>query len=530
MKKLFLLITLALASIASSTPLAAKQGTCGDKKHFPCPPSPCVCKATSKTFFADRPLYQTGSPIIESLFYDRTEAAQDGCGGAVEFALFGSQTTDSTRGNLAAYFMPCCKTQLRVKSNAIRDEGLPADIVAEEFNIITVNDDFESLITFAPQQTIVGLGFTYRQTFARCDARQFWFGISTPLTRVKNTMSLCENVINNGGGVLTEEGGIETGAVANMTQAFAQPNWTAGRIDCACEVAKTYLADITLELGYEYLRKENLHAESHVGIVIPTGNEVRNHIVFEPMVGNNHHFGATFGSGLGIEIWTDCDRSLWMEMQIHSIYFFSHTERRLMDVKGRPWSRYMQVYRNQAQAELAAANDDPFLYTPGVNVFAQPVCVTPGFQRTVNTAFVYSHCNFQAEAGYHFFARSAECVQLKCGYAPDTAPAFKALEGAGFTNDQLTINGGFVNEPVGIDALNKPVTEYASNIIPTCALDLASATHPTIITHTLYGTLGYRWDDRERPLFAGIGGSYEFSEDNGAVNRWVFWGKAGFSF
>ena len=188
----------------------------------------------------------------------------------------------------------------------------------------------------------------------------------------------------------------------------------------------------------------------------------------------------------------------------------------------------MELYANQEQAELALDTDNPFLYTPGVNGFARDLCIKPGWQRSFNSAFVLTKGKFQGEAGMNYFSRQAECAKLACPWVE--GPAFKSSEGLGFTNNQLNIQGGFVNENFPISDLDKPVASYSDNVIKATDLDLQSAIHPSVITYTVYGFLGYHCEDHEFPVFAGAGASYEMASDNNGLNRWALWAKSGFSF
>ena len=79
----------------------------------------------------------------------------------------------------------------------------------------------------------------------------------------------------------------------------------------------------------------------------------------------------------------------------------------------------MPVYRNQEDAAFANSNHpNPTLAgtysTPGINVFTQPLEVTPRFLFNMLTSIVFSDCGFQAEVGYNFWARQSECVKLAC--------------------------------------------------------------------------------------------------------------------
>jgi hypothetical protein len=74
-------------------------------------------------------------------------------------------------------------------------------------------------------------------------------------------------------------------------------------------------------------------------------------------------------------------------------------------------------------------------------------------------------------------------------------------------------------------------SNYSTSVIKETDLDLQSATTPCLISNTLYGTLGYRCDEREYPILGSVGGSYTFSKNNDAVlRRWTIWGKVGVAF
>jgi hypothetical protein len=188
------------------------------------------------------------------------------------------------------------------------------------------------------------------------------------------------------------------------------------------------------------------------------------------------------------------------------------------------------MYANQEQAQEAADTDNIFLHTPGVNIFCREMNVKPGFQRTYTNSFVYMRCGFEGELGYTFFCRPAECVSLACPWEEDAAfiaysPSFSV--GVGATDNVQVINN--IYETGGFNRNARPVSEYEDNVVRACDLNLQSASHPEVITHTFYGALGYRWDDRCHPIFIGAGGSFEDCPDNSGASRWTLWAKGGMS-
>lgn len=500
-------------------------------------------EATSKSTLTIHPLFVSQSPEMVSGFRnDRNQTREDGRGGAFQAVLFGSETTDST--DLARYFFPDAQESLV----AAEDTDSPApgftikkNLLAQDFNVFTVDGDFRSTITIAPKQSVIGLGLHWRQSFWKNHdkGRGLWLSVSSPIMHVKNAMNFCENVASDGGGVDTDVPGVPV-PVANMTEAFQQAAWNFGKIVSGCSMKKTGLGDIEFKLGYEWLQHEPAHTETYFGLIIPTGNHNNGHYMFEPIIGRGGSWGVMFGSALGLEIWNNeaGDKNLRYELVSHTEFLFDRTQVRSFDLKNRPWSRYLPVYINEEQAALAAAGDGiQFLSTPGINVFTQDVDVTPGITTDVNTAFVFTVRKFQAEVGYNFLAKRGEDVKLHCCWEP--GPALVHFLGDGRTNPIRTIDGNQYYEQTVTNAPNDPAVvlipvtfaDYDNSLIQETDLDLNSAATPALLSNTLYGTLGFQCDDREYPLFGNFGGSYTFSKNNDAVpRRWVLWAKMGVSF
>lgn len=501
----------------------------------------CDCRVSSQSFFRVRPHFQGASP--EKVAMNRLERIYkriEGKHGSFQIVPFGGRTLKSRR--FASYFTPDCKAELVVAEDP---NDTDRDIDASAFNIFTADQNFKSRICFRPRQSTAGVGLSWRQKLSRNqdEEKGFWFELSMPITHVRNTMDLSESVIEDGSGVVAASTDSALNAIAqpNMTTAFQQQAFNFGRIPCNCGdgLTKTGLADVDLRIGYGWKHESMCHLESYLGILIPAGNKVKGCNLFEPIVGHDHHVGFEFGSAGGFRVWAneEKEREIWMETAIHSIYLNKNTQRRSFDVKYKPWSRYLPVYCNIAQAQQALDDNNTSIYTPGINVFTQDVKVHGRFQRTYNTAFVFNGSHFSGEAGYNFFCRDAECVEL-CNWCETVAPLYCDAQGInnatpGATNRFRTIRD-CNNDCVNTDNYenNGVVQEdfYTANSIKQSDLNLNSAAAPCQTQHTFYANLGYRWDDIEYPTFVGLGGSYEFSPDNSGLNRWLVWGKIGMSY
>lgn len=493
--------------------------------------------ATGKTFYAVRPQYQSAMPEKESLFYDRAFAKDCGWSGAIELVPFYSRTTNSK--DLAAYFMYCGKTELLADNTAAtgsgaagaQGENLERDINVRHFNIRygnfqDNNNLFRSIIQFRPRQTVFGLGLTWRQYLhpkAACE-KNWWFELSGPVYHVKNEMRLQEKQqeFPSPGNLFPGQGNPGTQAKLNMKEAFkggtTNRDIKFGKINGSRK--KTGFADLEIKLGYDWVCEDAYYADFWVGALVPTGNKPKAIYMFEPIIGHNKHWGIIGGAHYGLELWSNCDRSLNWEVACAGKYLFKNDETRMFDLKFRPWSRYMLVIPDDLAGlsfrEIQAALKN------GSEFFTQKMQVTPRFQGDINTAFVYTGCNVQAEIGYNFWARQAEKVRLDKSW--QEGPAIKNIADSGGGEPEINRLSNIGNDNVDADV------DYSSETrIKESDLDLASATHPAALSHIVYGALGYRWDDWCWPTFVGFGGSYEFSAVNTAVNRWTVWGKLGIS-
>jgi len=541
--KRIMLYTLFICTIISYVPTNYSKN-CTQK----CYPSdciePCECRINSKTFFTLHEPFKTGSPEHDTIFNDRLISKKNGLHGVTQVVAFGGRSTSPE--TFSTYFAPDCQTSFIVSETEEDD----TDILARHFNILTKNKvleltdqsneelaTFKSRIYIRPQSSHAGIGLSYKQAFWEYDngTRRLWFEVTGPLVHIENSMNLSEEVISTGGGPADTVNLPDNKALpATMTEAFNQSDFCYGRIDTCRKISETKLAHVDIKVGLFFAKEEMCQLESYLGVTCPTGNCPTGNYIFEPIVGNNHHWGFITGSLARFSVWCNSkeENSLETVFTMHNQYLFSGVERRSFDVKNKPWSRYMNVYTSKQQAQeasdLASESPDDVSFqallggNSGINVFTQPVCVDPRFSSTINTALVFTHAHFQGEVGYNFYGRASECVTLECPW-PDQI-AFKHASGEGNTTRIATINNDFIDvEPI-------PVEDYDTAIIKKEDLNLDSAAHPAMLTHTIYGSLSYRYDDTCYPYFMGIGGSYEIAHDNTGLGRWTVWGKGGFSF
>lgn len=494
--------------------------------------------ATGHTYYSVRPLYQSAMPEKVSHFRDRALARECGWGGAFDFTFFGGRTTKSK--DLGEYFMFCHKNALSVNSDGA---DLLRDVNPLHFNIQYGTEqypgDFSSVIEFRPRQSVFGFGMTYKQYLGsncECEPR-WWLEVGLPIYHVRNDVRLTEADVQT-------TGDLQEGRAKDMTEAFTGDTtywngdkWLFGKI--VGSQKKTRVAEVEVKIGYDYIDCETCHMDGYFGIVIPASARPKGEYVFEAIPGNNFHGGFTFGASYGYMVWENCDKQIYWEVDTHSRYLIRNTQTRSFDLKNRPWSRYMLTIADSDAASLVrqATTLEEALenLTPGINIFTRKVHVSPRFQFTLNNAFVYENgCGLHVELGYGFWARQAEKVKLKDGWVE--GPAIANLDPNAFpgeTNRNIVnrlSNVGNDNDGAGVPYIDSSNgTDEQVTIIRLQDLNLQSAAHPATMSQLVYLSGGYHWDDLCYPVYVGLGGSYEFTGVNTAVNRWTLWGKFGVS-
>lgn len=394
------------------------------------------CDTTNKTYFSVRPQFQVGSP--EYLSLSRKQRSKKNCewGRTFQATVFGGQSTN--KKGLGTYFMPFGSPSVDIDGTI--SEGSTA-LLPQNFNIFSVkfsnhlasidnfgnlaqtNDPYKSTISLSPRQSVIGLGLSWEQCFA-FKGHKLFVALSGPVMNVENSMGLCEKVVSNN---VKEVAPLEDTNLAtpqtSMVAALNQDAWCFGKIACK-DRNRTDLAFIQARVGYVVKCKKNCSIESFVGVTIPTARKPRAEYIFNPVVGNGGHVGLLWGSSAWMKIGKWCDKYVVAACDVVSQYLFSNTQQRSFDLKYKPWSRYIELYKDKAQAVQAAnlrmvntESQGAFLATPGINILTDCVQVKPGFNFTSNVALLLqpcqSVCGFNAEIGYNFYARQSECLKLK---------------------------------------------------------------------------------------------------------------------
>ena len=120
------------------------------------------------------------------------------------------------------------------------------------------------------------------------------------------------------------------------------------------------------------------------------------------------------------------------------------------------------------------------------------------------------------QAGYNFLSRGAESVSVKNWCDNKYALASPAYD----TSTLFTITEN--PDPSLDDNLEGPIQRDM--------LDTEPAETPASITHKVYAMLSGKWCWEGVPVTLGVGGAYEFAQDNAALEGYEVFVKLGASF
>lgn len=471
------------------------------------------------------------------------------------------------------------------------------DLVADYFGLPT---DFQSIVTVCPEIENFIVDFNWYHGHSS-KVRGLWFRVHAPLVFARWKLDLCENVLNPGvngynagyfapaavprsnllsnftaylsGQAPTLNGGVVFQPLQN--QLLVDPNCPNDQ-DFLCRggqsiLKKTALSDIQMALGWNFLQNDDYHVGAGLRVVAPTGTRNLNKYLFQPQIGNGHHWelGVMFTSHW--TFWRNCDdtRSAGFFFDANITYLNSARQCRVFDLCGKgDNSKYMLAQKMGLPIENGLTGNPTVpptggsftaptavfknLFVPIANIAVQPVLVNIPVQIDAVALFNYTHCNHSWDFGYDFWMTSCEKIK-ECTYLNQklfTNNNTYALKGGaqvfGFTstttpvplsatNDSATINnfGTLTNSQPnqGIDnaqfaysgggaALffdpantNTVRTSIQPIFLDENDIDYAG-TRTKGLSHKVFTHFSYTWTDRCYEPYLGIGAKVEFAEDN----------------
>jgi hypothetical protein len=419
-------------------------------------------------------------------------------------------------GDELAHNCDCPTINISGKCAEGRVEG---DWLADYFGL---PQDFQSYVTFSPRVDSVSANFSlFLGLNELCHG--MYIKIHAPVEHVRYRLGFEETVINKGSqpheegyfsnveiprdnllanfaefaggckapvldGIIpasNTNNGLGTNAPGNVE--FLPLN--CAKMNTCGKLTKTRLSDIQMALGWYCLQEHDSHLGIELLVAAPTGNKPCGDYLFEPIVGNGHHWELGGGINGHMLFWQSDDEQshfgLWMQANIS--HMFNAKQRRFFDLINGSHSRYMLAAKTQAPVQNLFASPNPIpvlpdptapsaqftrVLQPVANLTRGDVNVSIGVQSDVSAMFNYTRCGWSWDLGYNFWARSSEKITADCTSSCMLAnePRSWVLKGdayvIGFSASDAEVPTPPVNTPIALSASDSNATIHSGSNVP----------------------------------------------------------------
>ncbi len=373
--------------------------------------------------------------VIQQLYTKPSEFVQ----GTVNGTIFYNRSFDSDVISQCLFGIKDCET-ITISGSHVANRGAQ-DWLADYFYLPT---DFKSSISFKPVLDSIGAELTF---YIGLDewTPGLYFAVYAPLVHSRWDLNMCEIVEMKGTsshapGYFTPATLQRNDLLNNFTQyakgTIAGPiTQTVGGTDFTVTLQnlrnaristkrlnQTRLADIRAIVGYDFVRNERLRLGFQALVTGPAGNRPEGEFLFDPIIGNGHHWelgGSIKGHGIA---WLsdDEEKQIIITGDISLTHLFAARQQRTFDLKGKPLSRYMLIERLgtpiidnlKGNGTVPSAQfKNEFLPVANLSKLCVDVSATIQAEITALLTFVCDH--FSWDIGYNFWGRTCENLNLR---------------------------------------------------------------------------------------------------------------------
>ncbi len=396
------------------------------------------------------------------------------------------------------------KSFIQISGSQVGDRDA-TDWLADYFGLPT---DFQSKITFDPKvdSLIFDISF-YLGLDEWCDGLYFW--IHAPVVYTRWRLNFAEEIINAGTngydpGYFGPTAVPRSSLVKDFTaysSGLGTPNLGANIFFNPLEKAKivgrtlskTRLSDIQAVFGWNFLQGDDHHFGLNLRTAAPAGNRPEGEFLFEPIVGNAHHWELGIGLSCHYLLFVDecTDRYVGFYGIANLSHLFGSRQTRTFDLVDKPMSRYMLTERlgtpvtnlflnmtpGTAMDSVAPSLQFQNLYVPLANISTFDVNVRIAAQFDATAMLYIQWGQWDLDVGYNYWARTCEKITPIC---QQCAIPFDGNVNFALKGDARTY--GFVAQ----DAINLPAGIVPGQPIPLSATESMADIHSG--TNTPIGT------------------------------------------
>jgi len=409
---------------------------------------------------------------------------------------------------------------LAISGSTIENRG-PEDILADYFGL---SPQFASVINITPKikNLMVNLdGYWGLDKYCK----GLYVRIHAPLVWTRWDVQMWEDIELTGQNIPFAPLYMDEDAVPAATNTFLdvlngsirfgqmQEALAYGKVNGA--QTKTGISDVQCTLGWNFILEERGHFGLSLRAAVPTGTKPESRFLFEPLVGNGHHWELGVGLSALSLLWEkDGDQALSFCVELNMMYSFASKQKRSFDLLPNGFgSRYMLVKEFDENGNYTGK------LSPLINHTTLDCKVHIDLQCDILFMFSYTYNGVVFDIGYNGWIRSREKIALD-GCIPKNRFALKGIQNVFFNTGQLsditqstaTLHGNNLSESNQILVADAAPPVF----INTEDLNLHSAGAWRMLTHKIFAYLGYSWFEstlRYKP-FIGIGGEIEFEGEN----------------
>ena len=463
-----------------------------------------VHAVTNQTYLAPRPVGV--NLAMESVTFSEmiNEKGHDRFGGTLQVTGFYSESDNAKA--LGRYFGANNKSTIDIgnsQANYSFDRNGRRLIHDNAKALFPDQTTPNATLQLAPKQTVWGMRFDYNQDLSKI-LDGLYFRVQLPVVKVENTMGLtatgtpASDLIKYFDGTYSKPAG----------NANAQKALTNAKM--AGKNSETAVADIDMQLGYTVLEKEAYRLALNIGLTLPTGNTPEAINAFEAVAGNGGHVALGAGFDFGWRVWGDDNSNVKLNAALNYRYGFEATEKRtLATIDSTTKLRVnLSPYNSNTDAPLVGANravTTSHLNIPTANILSVNCNITPGSMLDGIVGLAYNNGGLSIDAGYNIFFKEKDSVKMKDTWNDTTYSST-------VTDHDFSANSNAANANLSLDIID------------------TTAARNEVVSHKVYGQIGYIFKGMEYPVMLGTGGHYEFAGNNGTVQNWGINLKAGISF
>ncbi len=350
--------------------------------------------------------------------------------------------------------------------------------LADYFGLPT---DFESCVEVRPRVSNVLVDFDW---FIGLDKwiTGLYFRIHAPLVYTRWDLGLCETLITTGSnahdpGYFNASGIPRVQLVNNFTDFISgadapkSPGLTFNKLAHAkmsCKAERlVQLSEIQMALGWNALHTRRYHVGGNVRISLPTGNRPTGEFLFEPIIGNGHHFEVGGGLSAHIIVWeneeTKEHAGLYFDLNISHLFTTNQTRSFDLCSNGHN-SRYMLAQKMNTTIEsglrglvdgVRVEPNAQYLQevTTVANLTTLPIDVSSSVQADLAVMVSYTKERNSWGFGYSFWGRSCEDISL-CPTIPFDLTQW-ALKGDAMV---FGFEDNILNTPIALSATESKAT------------------------------------------------------------------------